>query len=80
MSLSIQRWIVLKNGLASLSQEVLFEKLQNYKKTAGQRLILQGEYDNYKKEILTLCSKNYFQRLNNFCAIDLCKMFLSASL
>jgi hypothetical protein len=42
-----------ENGLAGLSQEVLFEKLQNYKKLLDNGLILQGEYDNYKKEILT---------------------------
>jgi hypothetical protein len=38
-----------ENGLAGLSQEVLFEKLQNYK-TADNGLILQGEYDNYKRD------------------------------
>jgi hypothetical protein len=63
-----------------LSQEVLFEKLQNYKKLLDNGLILQGEYDNYKKEILILCSKNYFQRLNNFCAIDFAKILVSTEL
>jgi hypothetical protein len=41
------------NALLGLSQEVLFEKLQNYKKLLDNGLILQGEYDDYKKEILT---------------------------
>jgi hypothetical protein len=39
--------------LSELSQDELFEKLQNYKKLLDNGLILQGEYDNYKKEILT---------------------------
>ena len=38
--------------LNELSQDELFEKLQNYKKLLDNGLILQGEYDNYKKEIL----------------------------
>ncbi|MES2486215.1 MAG: PH domain-containing protein [Bacteroidota bacterium] len=42
-----------KTGLASLSKEELFEKLQNYKKLLDNGLILQGEYDAYKKEILS---------------------------
>jgi hypothetical protein len=42
-----------KNGLADLSKEELFDKLQNYKKLLDNGLILQGEYDNYKKEILS---------------------------
>ena len=37
-----------------LSQDELFEKLQNYKKLLDNGLILQGEYDAYKKEILSL--------------------------
>lgn len=41
-----------ENGLAGLSQDELFEKLQNYKKLLDNGLILQGEYDNFKKEIL----------------------------
>lgn len=41
-----------KTGLAALSKEELFEKLQNYKKLLDNGLILQGEYDAYKKEIL----------------------------
>tara|TARA_R110002126_G_scaffold13674_3_gene58813 strand:+ start:1149 stop:1847 length:699 start_codon:yes stop_codon:yes gene_type:complete len=40
-------------GLAGLSQDELFEKLQNYKKLLDNGLILQGEYDTYKKEILS---------------------------
>ena len=39
--------------LSNLSQEELFEELQNYKKLLDNGLILQGEYDNYKKEILS---------------------------
>jgi len=38
--------------LSELSQDELFEKLQNYKKLLDNGLILQGEYDNLKKEIL----------------------------
>lgn len=40
--------------LNQLSQEELFEKLQNYKKLLDNGLILQGEYDTLKKEILGL--------------------------
>ncbi|MDD5149515.1 MAG: PH domain-containing protein [Flavobacterium sp.] len=36
-----------------LSQDELFEKLQNYKKLLDNGLILQGEYDILKKEILS---------------------------
>ncbi|CAN1545737.1 YokE-like, PH domain containing protein [Flavobacteriaceae bacterium] len=39
--------------LSELSNEELFEKLQNYKKLLDNGLILQGEYDVYKKEILS---------------------------
>jgi hypothetical protein len=39
--------------LADLSQDELFEKLQNYKKLLDNGLIMQGEYDTYKKEILS---------------------------
>ena len=42
-----------ENGLSGLSQDELFEKLQNYKKLLDNGLILQGEYDNFKKEILS---------------------------
>ncbi|MFT5714269.1 MAG: hypothetical protein ACI9WT_000820 [Flavobacterium sp.] len=38
---------------SELSQDALFEKLQNYKKLLDNGLILQGEYDVYKKEILS---------------------------
>ena len=39
--------------LSELSQDELFEKLQNYKKLLDNGLIMQGEYDTYKKEILS---------------------------
>jgi Bacterial PH domain len=39
--------------LSDLSQDELFEKLQNYKKLLDNGLIMQGEYDSYKKEILS---------------------------
>lgn len=38
--------------LSDLSKEELFEKLQNYKKLLDNGLILQGEYDRLKSEIL----------------------------
>ncbi|MBO9583310.1 MAG: PH domain-containing protein [Flavobacterium sp.] len=38
--------------LSDLSKEELFDKLQNYKKLLDNGLIMQGEYDAYKKEIL----------------------------
>jgi hypothetical protein len=38
---------------STLTQEELFEKLQNYKKLLDNGLILQGEYDALKKEILS---------------------------
>ena len=41
------------NSIDGLSQDVLFEKLQNYKKLLDNGLILQGEYDAFKKEILS---------------------------
>jgi hypothetical protein len=41
-----------KTGLAALSKEELFDKLQSYKKLLDNGLILQGEYDALKKEIL----------------------------
>ncbi|MDI5888989.1 PH domain-containing protein [Flavobacterium yafengii] len=40
-------------SLSDLSQDELFEKLQNYKKLLDNGLILQGEYDAFKKEILS---------------------------
>jgi hypothetical protein len=39
--------------LTELSSDELFEKLQNYKKLLDNGLILQGEYDALKKEILS---------------------------
>jgi hypothetical protein len=39
--------------LSELSQEELFTKLQNYKKLLDNGLILQVEYDTFKKEILS---------------------------
>ncbi len=44
--------ITTERKLSEFSQDELFEKLQNYKKLLDNGLILQGEYDNYKKEIL----------------------------
>lgn len=41
-----------EKGLAHLSQDELFGKLQNYKKLLDNGLILQGEYDKLKAEIL----------------------------
>jgi hypothetical protein len=38
---------------AGLNQEELFAKLQNYKKLLDNGLILQGEYDAFKREILS---------------------------
>lgn len=37
-----------------LTQDELFAKLQNYKKLLDNGLILQGEYDAFKKEILSM--------------------------
>jgi len=39
--------------LSELSPNELFDKLQNYKKLLDNGLILQGEYDLFKKEILS---------------------------
>lgn len=41
-----------EKGLAQLTQDELFAKLQNYKKLLDNGLILQGEYDRLKSEIL----------------------------
>jgi hypothetical protein len=38
-----------ESGFAGLSQDE-FEKLQNYKKLLDNGLILQGEYDAYKRD------------------------------
>ncbi|SEP75616.1 PH domain-containing protein [Flavobacterium urocaniciphilum] len=40
--------------LSDLSKDELFEKLNNYKKLLDNGLILQGEYDKLKNEILPL--------------------------
>ncbi|CAM4038199.1 PH domain-containing protein [Flavobacterium antarcticum] len=42
-----------ESGLSHLSQDELFEKLQNYKKLLDNGLIMQGEYDALKKEVLS---------------------------
>jgi len=42
-----------EKGLGDLSQDELFAKLQNYKKLLDNGLILQGEYDKLKNEILS---------------------------
>ena len=47
-----QQEVKTEKSLSDLSQDELFEKLQNYKKLLDNGLIMQGEYDNYKKEIL----------------------------
>lgn len=41
-----------EKGLGELSQDELFEKLQNYKRLLDNGLILQGEYDKLKAEII----------------------------
>lgn len=43
----------IDKSLNELSSDELFEKLQNYKKLLDNGLILQGEYDALKKEILS---------------------------
>ena len=48
-----QQEVKTEKSLSDLSQDELFEKLQNYKKLLDNGLIMQGEYDNYKKEILS---------------------------
>ena len=45
--------VAKENGLSGLSQDELFEKLQNYKKLLDNGLIMQGEYDAFKKDILS---------------------------
>jgi hypothetical protein len=42
----------IEKGLGDLTQDELFAKLQNYKKLLDNGLILQGEYDYLKKEIM----------------------------
>ena len=44
---------IQENSSSGLSQDELFAKLQNYKKLLDNGLIMQGEYDNFKKEILS---------------------------
>jgi hypothetical protein len=44
---------ITEKKLSELSQDELFEKLRNYKKLLDNGLILQGEYDVYKNEILS---------------------------
>lgn len=50
---NISHEVVKDKSLSEFSQDELFEKLQNYKKLLDNGLIFQGEYDNYKKEILS---------------------------
>ncbi|CAM4177824.1 PH domain-containing protein [Flavobacterium weaverense] len=45
--------VAKEHGLSGLSQDELFEKLQNYKKLLDNGLIMQGEYDAFKKDILS---------------------------
>lgn len=47
-------YVIEENKSSELSQDELFAKLQNYKKLLDNGLILQGEYDAFKKEILSL--------------------------
>ena len=52
-SFSTPKEVSSDKSLHELSSEELFEKLQNYKKLLDNGLILQCEYDAYKKEILS---------------------------
>lgn len=45
--------VAKEKTLGELSQDELFDKLQNYKKLLDNGLIMQGEYDALKKEILS---------------------------
>jgi hypothetical protein len=49
-----QAGLPTENPLSQLSKEELFDKLQNYKKLLDNGLILQGEYDRLKNEIIGL--------------------------
>ncbi len=51
-SFSESNSVDVEKPLNELSSDELFEKLQNYKKLLDNGLILQGEYDALKKEIL----------------------------
>ena len=44
---------ITEKGMNELSQDELFTKLQNYKKLLDNGLILQGEYDKMKAEVLS---------------------------
>jgi hypothetical protein len=44
--------VIFENIYSKMSKDQLFEKLQNHKKLLDNGLILQGEYDALKKEIL----------------------------
>jgi Bacterial PH domain len=44
---------IQENSNAGLTQDELFAKLQNYKRLLDNGLIMQGEYDIYKKDILS---------------------------
>lgn len=48
----IQEEFIQIHSIEKPTQEQLFEKLQNYKKLLDNGLIMQGEYDVFKKEIL----------------------------
>lgn len=52
-SFSESNSVDVEKPLNELSSDELFEKLQNYKKLLDNGLILQGEYDALKKEILS---------------------------
>ena len=45
--------IISEKKLSDMSSDELFAKLQNHKKLLDNGLILQGEYDAFKKEILS---------------------------
>ncbi len=48
----IQEEFIQIHSTEKPTQEQLFEKLQNYKKLLDNGLIMQGEYDAFKKQIL----------------------------
>ncbi len=49
----VEETVAGEKSLKDLSKDELFEKLQNYKKLLDNGLILQGEYDKLKNEILS---------------------------